>query len=133
MHDAALVVPLVLAAELDAVTRPQLIDARRQIDVVGNQDGLSRIRPNQEPLMPRSLHVIDQDPDNGTGRSNPHIAASFLESFGQGLYTLTVCRRRCGPRRTRRVAEELAMLRELHNGGQHDAEQKKFFHGAAVA
>ena len=67
VHYTALVVPRVLAAELDLVADAQGIEARRDIDVVGDQERLSRSKLENETLMATAFDIIAEDAHHCTG------------------------------------------------------------------
>lgn len=60
VHDAALRVPLVLAEDADLIPRCQPLQARRQVQIVGNQQGLAAIGHDNEALMRRSVAIVAQ-------------------------------------------------------------------------
>src|SRR3546814_12267214 len=60
VHDAAILVPRVFAAEGDEIAFVQTLDARRQIDVVRNQHGLAGIELEDEALMLAAVAIIRQ-------------------------------------------------------------------------
>src|SRR5688572_14051477 len=61
VHDAALVVPFVLAAELDEISFAQRLDARREVDIVRDQDSLAGIELEDEALMAVAEAVVAED------------------------------------------------------------------------
>src|SRR3546814_12228054 len=63
VHDAAILVPRVFAAEGDEIAFVQTLDARRQIDVVRNQHGLAGIELEDEALMLAAVAIIRQHRD----------------------------------------------------------------------
>lgn len=66
MDDTALRVPLILSIELDAIINSYTGDARREIDVVCNEQGLSGGESQNESLVSGTSVVIRQDPRNRT-------------------------------------------------------------------
>jgi hypothetical protein len=56
----AFVIPLILAAEFNTIADGERRDARRTIDVVRDQNTLSRSQAHDEALMPRTLSVVAQ-------------------------------------------------------------------------
>jgi len=58
VDEAALIVPHVLALELDLITDAEVLHARRDIDVVHDQYRLARREQHEKPLMPVPLVVI---------------------------------------------------------------------------
>src|SRR5882757_4519281 len=64
VHHTALPVPFVLAGELDRRARPQTLDPRRKIEVVGDEHRLPRWQAHDESLMPGALGVVLQDLGN---------------------------------------------------------------------
>ena len=57
---AALIVPLVLAKKCDPVAFTQIVDTWREVDVVGYEQGLVIVEPEQEPLMSAAVKVVSQ-------------------------------------------------------------------------
>jgi hypothetical protein len=74
MHDSAFGVPLVLSAVLNNVALFQIIDARREIDVVRDEQRLPRLQTNNEALMATAVGVIGKNPGNDSSALNLCIA-----------------------------------------------------------
>ena len=51
MHKTALIVPDVFSVKSDLVALPQIVDPRSKLDIVLDQDGLSRGEPNYKSLV----------------------------------------------------------------------------------
>src|SRR3546814_18885465 len=64
VHDAAILVPRVFAAEGDEIAFVQTLDARRQIDVVRNQHGLAGIELEDEALLLAAVAIIPHHRDD---------------------------------------------------------------------
>src|SRR5580765_3704576 len=58
MHCSAFFGPLVLAMNCHEAARGYASDARRDVNVVGNQNGNTRRQPEDEPLMAVSGRVV---------------------------------------------------------------------------
>ena len=52
MDQAALLVPDIVAKELDGISDRDVSHSWSKVDVVLYQDGLTRIQPKNKPLMP---------------------------------------------------------------------------------
>jgi hypothetical protein len=60
VNEAAPVVPHELTLELNVVADPEILHARRDVDVVHDQNGLTRRKPHEEPLVPVALRIVGQ-------------------------------------------------------------------------
>ena len=60
VQDAALIVPLVLAEKCHAIAFAQVFDAWREIDIMGYEQGLVVVEPEQESLVPATVEVVSQ-------------------------------------------------------------------------
>jgi len=58
MHQAAFRVPDIFTIEGYAVSLAQPLESRRQIDIVRNQNCLSRRKTDNKSLVPTSFNVI---------------------------------------------------------------------------
>jgi hypothetical protein len=65
VDDSTLIVVRVLAAEFDHIADAQGRQAWRDVDVVGDEQGLTRGEPEYEALMTTSFEVIAEDPRDG--------------------------------------------------------------------
>jgi len=61
MNDAPLRVPVILTSECQLISLSQARYSRRDIDVVGDEQGLPRAKFQDETLMPTSIVVIWKD------------------------------------------------------------------------
>lgn len=61
VDDPAFVVPFILAVKRDCISNTQVLDAWREIDVVGNENRLALRDLNYKPLMPDTFVIILQD------------------------------------------------------------------------
>src|SRR3954453_19266125 len=82
MHDSALGVPSVLSAVLHSVSLLQIIDARRQIDVVGNQERLPGLQAKNEALMATAIVVVGENAGNDPSPLNLSIACDGTDPLG---------------------------------------------------
>ena len=74
MDDAAFIVPFVFPVKIDAVSRFEIGNARRQIDVVRNQQRLPRGQLDNEALVTGATGVVDQNFDYGSAAFNLNTA-----------------------------------------------------------
>ena len=58
VYEATLIVPHVLALELDLVAHAQVVNARRDVDVVHDQDRLAGRKQDEKTLVSVPLVVI---------------------------------------------------------------------------
>src|SRR5688572_6445598 len=77
VHDAALVVPLIDAMEFDRIADGEALDARREVDVVRDQHGVSRGQFQDETLVPVAEAVVAEGgacrPASGSGGAGPRF------------------------------------------------------------
>jgi hypothetical protein len=90
---AALFIPLVLAVKFYPVALGQIVDAGRQVDIVGHQQGLPRGEPDDEALVPPALVVVGQKGEDDARPLDLHIALPVLkrlrdQTVGGGLLDL---------------------------------------------
>lgn len=81
MDHSALGVPLILAAELDGIPNRQR-DARREIDIVGDQDGHLSVDPDDEALMAAPVTVIREQPFDASSRLDDYAGLPVSERVG---------------------------------------------------
>jgi len=82
VHHTAFRVPFKFAIKADRITRSQRIDARRQVDVVCDEQRLSGIQPNNEALMAAAIVVVGQE-------LHYHALAGklpFAVTIGEGIF-----------------------------------------------
>src|SRR5262245_6530696 len=79
VDDAALVVPFVLAPEDDGVAYGQRFNARGDIDVVCDEEGLPGFERHDESLVPVALAVVAEDPGDSSRAGDLDSALPVLE------------------------------------------------------
>ena len=82
---AALGVPFILAAERHHVAFAKADNSRRQIDVVRDEQRLTRGERHDEALMPASVVVVREHPANDALPFHLHVARALLEGAGERL------------------------------------------------
>ena len=85
MDDAAPLIPLILAVELDGIARLERADAAREIDIVRDQHCLPGRQPNDEALMATAFVVVGEDFGDAATALNLNVATVILESRNQRL------------------------------------------------
>lgn len=130
VNHAAPAVPFVLAMELHAIPFLQRIDARRQVDVVRNQQGLAGTEPEQETLMPRTVVVVGQDFLDRSPAANLQIALLVFVSMRKNVVDARFEGGRRLGRRRRRVGQYAADRELVRRSGDQQGKQK-FFHAAS--
>ena len=95
VYHAAFFVPLVLAVELDGIAHLNAGDARRDVDVVGDKDGLARGGLQNKLLVAAAVAIIGKHAGDGESARDLEVSPALLESLGQE----GVCRIRCRDRR----------------------------------
>ena len=88
---AAFCIPFVFAAKFDFLAGFQLIKPRGKVDIVSDEQGLAIGETKNESLMHRTLKIVGQDLDNGSGRFDRDIR--FLIMEGPGDYVILGIRR----------------------------------------
>ena len=83
VDDAAALIPLVLAVELDWITGLQRDDATCNIDVVRDQHGVSGRQAHDEALMAAPFVVVRENFSDAATALNLNIAPMILERPGQ--------------------------------------------------
>lgn len=83
MDHPSFCVPLVLSVELDDITLTKRGDPRGKIDVVGDQDCLARIKPNDESLVAAAFVVIREDFGDQSLALNLNVARVLFKGTGQ--------------------------------------------------
>jgi len=123
VHNAALIVPLVLALEAHGISDGQGLDTWREVDVVGDQQGLSGVEFNDEALVPAAVVVVGEDPGDGATALSDEVAAMFGESRSEDVVSSVCCRTK--------FLLEPSKLRESGNRCDREAGHKDvpFFHG----
>jgi hypothetical protein len=111
VDDSALLVPGILAAKLDHVTDVQGCEARRDVDVVSDEERLARSELEYETLVAATFDVIAQDPCHSAGVLDLDGGPVRPERIGEHLIRRTRAsgRARDGGRTAPRV-----------QGGQHE-------------
>ena len=85
MDDAAPLIPLILAVELDGIARLERADAAREIDIVRDQHCLPGRQPNDEALMATAFVVVGEDFGDAATALNLNVATAILECRCQGV------------------------------------------------
>ncbi len=70
VDDTALGVPFIFAEEFDAIADLQLSDPRRDVDVVGDEQRLTRIQPQDKPLMSAPIQIVSQQAHHNAAARN---------------------------------------------------------------
>jgi hypothetical protein len=83
MDDAALRAPFILAPEHHLIAPSQVRYSRREIDVVGDEQGLARAEFQDEALVPASVVVVWQYPLDHAPALNLKVAGVLLESAAE--------------------------------------------------
>ena len=96
VDDAALVVPLILPAELDRITHRQPADPGRDVDVVSYQQRLVGCETQDETLVTPAFRVIREDSIDNT-RVRHRQSAPVI---GEGIRDVLVSRTGLGLNRT---------------------------------
>lgn len=78
-------VPFILAAEGDNIAYAKADDSWRQIDVVRDEQGLSRRQSHDEPLVSATIVVVREHPANDALPFHLHVARVLLEGVGEYL------------------------------------------------
>ena len=79
VDNAAPLIPLVLAIELDGIPRLERAHASREIDIVRDQYRLPRREADDEALMATAFVVVGEDFGNAATGLNLNVAAMILE------------------------------------------------------
>jgi hypothetical protein len=82
VNDAALIIPCVFTGEFNRIAHFQPGQAWRQVNVVGNEERLSRIQAQDEPLMSVAVRIVRENADDLAVALDQDIAAAILESSG---------------------------------------------------
>ena len=77
VHDAALVVPFVLAIERNDIAFLQRVDARRDVDVVGNQERPTGIQLEHESLVTIAHAVVAENANDPAFAGNLDTASAL--------------------------------------------------------
>lgn len=77
VYKAASVVPFVFAEKSDRVAKPQTINTWCQIDIVSDEQRLTRFKFKDESLMPAAVIVISQNACDGTASLNLESRSPF--------------------------------------------------------
>jgi len=103
VHHSAFPGPFVLAMERDRIARAERIDARCQVDIMGNEQCASGIQFHNEALMAAAFVVVRQEFDHLTLAMELQVAEAIdVGVFECGISTLPGNGRR-SKRRRRRV------------------------------
>ena len=137
VHDAALVVPFVDAVELDRIADRQRVDARREVDVVRDQDRLPRTRSQDEALVAAAEAVVAEDARNAPAPATWTSLAPFCVRLGdrvvdrrRGAGSVAAAGGACRPASgDRRRGTAVEVVEDRGNG----REQQQFLHGFGPA
>ena len=91
MDDAAFFIPDILTIKAKVIPDLQSGDARRNVDVVCNQQRLSRCKLNDESLVSRSVHIVRQNANHRTLAFDLYVACTTRKRATDGA---VVVRRR---------------------------------------
>ena len=92
VDDAAFLVPNILAVEADAVAYGKIVDARGDVDVVCDQQCLSRLDLNDESLVSLPVHIIRQKTNHRTFTFDLYVACPTRERARDGAVVDRRCR-----------------------------------------
>ena len=84
MDDSALFVPDILAVKANAVAGLESIDARGDVEVVCNQQGLSRRKLNNESLVSPAVQIVRQNANHRALTFDLYVAYSSRERATDG-------------------------------------------------
>ena len=133
VDDAAPLVPLVLAVELDGIAWLERAHAAREIDIVRDQHCLPGRQPNDEALMATAFVVVGEDFGDAATGLNLNVAAMILERCCQCVAGTADSRARTvvGPAGTGVIPsrKEPALLREIY-GRERNRYDNDLFHCA---
>jgi len=105
MDDSTFRVPDVLAVKADTVANLESVDSRSDIDVVGDEHGLSRLKLNDESLMSRPIKIVWQKPAHRALAFDLYVARASRERaadlVGRRRRTSTGAKGRTGRDRTK--------------------------------
>jgi hypothetical protein len=79
MNDAPLRAPLVFASELHPVALPQTLYPRRDVNVVGDEQGLPRVECQNETLMPAPVFVVRKESSDHALTFDLKVTGALLE------------------------------------------------------
>lgn len=77
VHQAALIIPFVNAAEADSITHANR-HALRQVEVVRNQQRLAPRQLQYEPLVPDALVIVRNQADDVAGIFDPAVVVRLF-------------------------------------------------------
>lgn len=125
VDDPAFGVPFILAVELHRVSCLQRRDSWSEVDVVCDQQGLSGLEFEDEPLMPAPVVVVRQQLDHLALTLDLNPAGSAFNGPDQGRIV-----RRFHPGHAAASRRKLAILRQPGiSGHDQDDEEQEFSHG----
>jgi len=81
VHDTTPLVPFELPPNGNLVASTEGLQARRQIDVVAHQDGMSGLQSHDEALVPRPFEIIRQHPENLACELDHHARALLAKEM----------------------------------------------------
>jgi hypothetical protein len=90
VDDAAPLIPLILAVELDRVSRLERADAPGEIDIVRDQHRVPRREAHDETLMAAAFIVVGKDFGDAAAALNLNVAAMILECRCQSAAVDTI-------------------------------------------
>ena len=85
VHDAALVVPFVLAAEFDEVPFPQRLDARGKVDIVRDQQRLPGVELEDEALVAVTEAVVAENAGHAAAAADGDAARAARVRLGNRI------------------------------------------------
>jgi hypothetical protein len=95
VNDATLVVPFIFPGKLNGIARPQVLDSRREIDVISEEDRLTLRQPDDEALMSGALQIVFQNSSDDSLSANLDPPLMVSVSIRQSRIVTTALRR-CG-------------------------------------
>jgi hypothetical protein len=83
VHNTALFIPCIFAVKFHLIPLPQRTDPRRNIDIMRNQNRLTRRQLHDKPLMPRTAIIVRQYLDHNALSLHLHIAYMMQKTIGK--------------------------------------------------
>ena len=72
-------VPFVFSDKLDPIANFERVDTRGNVDVVGDEKGLTRVHLDNESLMPLSIEIVGEQSGNHASVLNSDAALMLSE------------------------------------------------------
>jgi len=85
MNNPTFLIPFIFTVKLHKIAFFQTLNPRRQVNIVCDQNGLTRTQPNKNSLMTTALIVIRQQPYYDTPALNLNVAFAIIVGFGKNM------------------------------------------------